>query len=107
MTTLQACLIASAAAAMVLPQVASAQSANQSYCSALSSKYQQFAGFAGSGARPANGPSSGQVNAAMEQCRNGQSAEAIPVLEAALHDANVALPPRVQPALGLAKGPSR
>jgi hypothetical protein len=103
MTTLQTCLIAGAVAAIALPQIASAQSADQRYCSAMSSKYQQFAGFSANRAQPANG----QVNVAMEQCREGQTAQAIPVLEAALHDANVALPPRAQPALGLAKGPSR
>jgi len=107
MRALHAFLITGVTAAIALPQIASAQSANQNYCTALSSKYQQFAGFSGSGAHPANGPSSGQVNVAMEQCRNGQSAEAIPVLEAALHDADVALPPRVQPLLRATKGPSR
>jgi hypothetical protein len=96
MTKLQACLIASAAAVMALPQATAAQSAvDNRYCSALTGK---FAGFL---------VTNNKVIQAIQQCRNGQSAEAIPVLEAALHDANVALPPRVQPALGLAKGPSR
>jgi hypothetical protein len=103
MTTLKAFLIASAAAAIALPQAASAQSADQRYCSAMTSKYQQFAGFAASRAQPAGS----QVNVAMEQCREGQTAEAIPVLEAALRDANVALPPRLQPVLGVSRGPSR
>jgi hypothetical protein len=33
----------------------------------------------------------------MEKCRGGQTAEAIPVLESALKNANVDLPPRRRP----------
>ncbi len=94
MKAFHTCLIAGAT--LSLPMAAAAQSAvDYRYCSALSDKFQGFS------------VTSSRVSQAIAQCHNGQSAEAIPVLEAALHDANVALPPRVQRVQGVAKGPSR
>ncbi len=94
MKAFHVCLIVGAT--FSLPLAAAAQSAaDYRYCSALSDKFQGFT------------VTSSRITQAIEKCRNGKSAEAIPVLEAALHDANVALPPREQAVLGVTKRPFR
>ena len=98
MKAVHICLIA--AAALALPVAALAQSSSDyRYCTALSEKFQGFA--------PASARQQPNVNQAMVQCKEGQSTEAIPVLEAALHDAKLALPTRALPVQGVAKRPSR
>lgn len=86
-------------ASLAMPLTATAQSADVKYCAALIDKYQRQ-----------NIPAKPHVTAAVKKCKAGQTAEAMPVLEAALLDANVDLPPRTtEPAqaLGAARGAKR
>jgi hypothetical protein len=76
--------------AAALPTVASAQSADAKYCSALSDKYQTYA--QDNGGKSHNAPPA-EVAAAMSKCST-DSASAIPVLEGALKAAKVTLPAR-------------
>jgi hypothetical protein len=97
--TLSLCAIAGTA--LALPFSASAQSADAKYCLALANKYQ---GFVGARQTP-----NSSVDVAMARCREGQPAEAIPVLESALRNANVDLPPRdsARTLIGVTRGPRR
>jgi hypothetical protein len=89
MTTITRALIT--ALALTLPFTASAQNSDADYCAALAQKYQKF--FVGTGAHHPNpGPIDGNV--AVEQCKNGNTAAGIPVLEQKLRDAKVDLPKR-------------
>jgi len=72
------------AAAFALPAAAFAQSADQKYCKALSSKYREY---------QRAGSIDGEVAAAMGQC-DSNAAAAIPVLEKHLKAGKVPLPPR-------------
>ena len=90
MTTLSkylACVI------VLLPGVALAQQPNDTaYCSALAQKYQRYIGQ-NEGKRGTRNPDA-SVTKAVGQCTSGQAANAIPVLEKALQDAKLDLPPR-------------
>jgi hypothetical protein len=82
--------IMTACAALALPLAASAQSADTKYCSALSDNYNTY--VLASGGRSHNTASPDVANA-MSKC-SSNAAAAIPVLEKALNDAKVSLPPR-------------
>jgi hypothetical protein len=71
-------------ASLVLPFAAFAQSADAKYCEALSVEYRKLN----------TGSDSGPLAEAMAQCKAGNTAAGIPVLEKALKDAKVTLPPR-------------
>jgi hypothetical protein len=74
-----------------LPAVASAQSADTTYCNALGATYEKYVNNP-SGGR-GNQPASATISEAQRQCA-GNPAAGIPVLERALKDARVSLPPR-------------
>ena len=71
-------------AAVVLPFAAFAQSADAKYCEALSVEYRKLNTASDSGA----------AADAMANCKAGNTAAGIPVLEKALKDQKVTLPPR-------------
>ena len=71
-------------ASLVIPFAALAQSADAKYCAALSAEYRKL--------NPAQ--SSGAEADAMAKCAAGDTATGIPILEKALKDAKVTLPPR-------------
>ena len=78
---------------VALPAVAFAQSSTEAtYCSALAQKYQQYVGQ-NDAKRRAQNPDATMSNAIAE-CGTGKAAHAIPVLEKALKDAKIDLPPR-------------
>jgi len=83
------CLISGLALASIVP--ASAQTKDVTYCQALASKYQEFAGQ-GSGGRH-GGVDDQNVGArlAVDKCKAGDTS-GIPVLEHALRDAKIELP---------------
>lgn len=85
MRTLGICLIASMALA---PFVAFGQSTDAQYCQALVKAY-----TGGGNARGSLQPDNA-IAVAIAQCQEGKPAPAIPVLEQALKDAKVTLPPR-------------
>jgi hypothetical protein len=72
-------------ASLALPVAANAQSSDAAYCEALSRLYAREVGF---------NPGSGDVPIAVAKCKEGDTAAGIPVLEKALKDAKVTLPPR-------------
>ena len=79
--------------AVLLPAVAWAQSSTDaSYCSALAQKYQRYIGQNDAKRRAQNPDAT--MNNAIAECSTGKAAHAIPVLEKALQDAKVDLPPR-------------
>jgi hypothetical protein len=78
-------------AACALPFGATAQSNDAAYCKALIQSYERYVVKTGSHS-PNTGSLDGQV--AMEQCRAGNFAAGIPVLERKLRDAGVELPAR-------------
>jgi hypothetical protein len=90
MKTLYACMIASMA--FGLPSFASAQSPDARYCSALADRYSGFL-VATNRQRPED-PQTVSARAGVEQCRAGNTAVGIPLLESGLHDAGLDLPPR-------------
>jgi hypothetical protein len=77
--------------AVGLPLAASAQTSDAAYCKALAAKYEAFIETR-SGHTQAPGGVDGSV--AVEQCKAGNTAQAIPVLERKLQDAKIALPNR-------------
>ena len=77
--------------ACALPFAASAQSDDAAYCKALIQNYQRYVIKTGSH-NWNTGSLDGQV--AMEQCRAGNTAAGIPVLEQKLRGAGVPLPGR-------------
>lgn len=90
MKTFYACLIASMA--FGLPSFASAQSPDAKYCSALADKY---SGFLAATSRPRQeDPQTVDARAGIEQCRAGNTAVGIPLLESGLRNAGLDLPPR-------------
>jgi hypothetical protein len=105
MKTLHACLIASVA--FGLPSFASAQSPDAKYCSALAKKYSGFL-TATNQQRPAD-PQTVNARAGIEQCRAGNTAVGIPLLESGLHNAGLDLPPRdsAWTFIGVTHGPRR
>ena len=87
-------ILLSTLVAVLLPVATSAQQANDAtYCSALAQKYQRYVGQNTTDARRAQNPDA-TMNNAIAQCSSGNAANAIPVLEKALQDAKVDLPPR-------------
>jgi hypothetical protein len=80
------------AAASVLPVGALGQANDVGYCLALSQKYLAYVGDMSTSRSSSPGSVDAQV--AMEQCKTGNTAAAIPVLEKKLRDARIDLPPR-------------
>jgi hypothetical protein len=78
--------------AIVVPAAAFAQSSDANYCAALTQSYQRYVGQNEAKHRAQNPDAT--VNNAIAQCGSGNAASAIPVLEKALRDAKVELPPR-------------
>jgi hypothetical protein len=77
--------------AVGLPLTASAQVSDATYCRRLSARYEAFVeNMNGHSMQP--GGIDGQV--AVAQCKEGNTAAGIPVLEHKLQDAKVALPNR-------------
>ena len=105
MKTLHACLIAGVA--FSLPFFASAQSPDAKYCSALANKYSGF--LAATNQQRSADPQTVKARAGIEQCRAGNTAVGIPVLELGLHDAGLDLPPRdsTWTFVGVTHGPRR
>jgi hypothetical protein len=77
--------------AVGLPLTASAQVSDATYCRRLTARYQAFVeNMYGHSEQP--GSLDGQV--AKEQCKQGDTADGIPVLERKLQDARINLPSR-------------
>jgi hypothetical protein len=77
--------------AVGLPLTASAQASDATYCRRLIARYEAFVeNMSGHSMQP--GGLDGQV--AIAQCKAGNTAEGIPVLERKLQDAKIALPKR-------------
>ena len=87
-TTLMVC----AAAAVALPVSAFAQSGDDAYCSALAGKYQRYVGD--NLVQHRSQQRDATVDAAITACPTNASAS-IPVIEQALKNAQVSLPPRI------------
>ncbi|MFO1080595.1 MAG: hypothetical protein U1E23_08220 [Reyranellaceae bacterium] len=81
-----------AALAVLAPAVAHAQMSDTDYCNALGQKYQTYVANITTGRDPH--PPTVQVQNAIEQCKTGNTAAAIPFLEQKLKDAKVDLPKR-------------
>ena len=90
MTIRKACLAAVTAASAVT--AVQAQDHDASYCKALAEKYETYLNNMTSGRSPQQDSVDGRV--ALEQCRKGKRAAAIPVLERKLRNAKIDLPPR-------------
>jgi hypothetical protein len=80
------------AVAALMPFGVSAQTSDANYCRALSQKYEAYISSKTMGRTPGQGTVDGSV--AIEQCKAGNTAAGIPVLEQKLRDARVDLPPR-------------
>jgi hypothetical protein len=80
------------AVAALMPFGVSAQTSDANYCRALSQKYEAYISSKTMGRTPGQGTVDGSV--AIEQCKAGNTARGIPVLEQKLRDARVDLPPR-------------
>jgi len=78
--------------AFLLPTAALAQKGDAAYCSALAGKYQRYIGQDEAAHRARNPMAT--INNAISDCSSGKAASAIPVLEKALQDAKIELPPR-------------
>ena len=78
--------------AVSLALVGPAQADDAAYCSALIEKYYRYVIKMYGGHSPNTGSLDGQV--AVEQCRAGNTAAGIPVLEQKLRDSRVELPAR-------------
>ena len=81
-----------AALATASPLIASAQTSDAAYCQALAQKYQVYVSNMAVGRSPGSGTIDGTV--AIEQCKAGNTAAGIPVLEQKLRDARIELPRR-------------
>ena len=75
---------------IMVPTAVVAQSSDASYCAALAQKYQQYVGQNEAKHRAQNP----DANNAIAQCKSGNVGSAIRILEKALQDAKVDLPPR-------------
>ena len=80
------------ALAAVLPFGASAQTSDADYCRALTQKYETYVSNMSVGRSAGSGTIDASV--AISQCRDGNTASGIPVLEKRLRDARIDLPPR-------------
>ena len=79
--------------AVLISTAASAQPmSDAAYCLALSEKYETLIAPRSMGQSPINDTVDGRV--AVEQCKAGNTAAAIPVLEQRLRNARIELPPR-------------
>ena len=78
--------------AFLLPTAALAQSGDAAYCASLAEKYQRYIGQDEAAHRSRNPIAA--INNAISDCNSGKAASAIPVLERALRDAKIDLPPR-------------
>jgi hypothetical protein len=85
-------LILFASSVLLIPAAASAQTSDVDYCKALTEKYQTYVTSENSGHSPRPAPV--DVQNAMEQCRTGNTAAGIPVLEQRLRAARIDLPKR-------------
>ena len=83
------CLIS--ALAVSLPSATSAQSTDAKYCSDLSEKYERYLSM---NASRGGQPQSLDAKVAVQKCASGDTAYAIPILEKALKNARLDLPPR-------------
>lgn len=81
-----------AAFVFAVPLAASAQGNDAAYCQALSDKYRTYVANMTSGRSPM--PEPADVKVAAEQCKSGNPAAGIAVLEQKLHNAKISLPPR-------------
>ncbi len=79
-------------ASIGLPLTAFAQSADVKYCAALADKYNDFVGQDDLGKGKTNNPV--RVDVAIEKCKSGD-VSGIQMLEQALKNARVTLPPRL------------
>jgi hypothetical protein len=89
-------LMLAIAVGLAFPLTASAQSASQSdlaYCKALSDLYMRYIGRDESSPGE-RGQKSAEGNIAVMQCRQGNAAASIPVLEKKLTNNRFTLPPR-------------
>ena len=80
------------ALAALLPFGASAQTSDADYCRALTQKYETYVSNMSVGRSAGSGTIDASV--AISQCRDGNTASGIPVLEKRLRDARIDLPPR-------------
>ncbi|MBN9086324.1 MAG: hypothetical protein J0J01_05410 [Reyranella sp.] len=78
-------------AGALLPVAASAQQADSAYCAALATQYQRYVGDSAAAHRGQQRDAT--VDTAITQCSTN-SATAIPVIEKALKNARIDLPPR-------------
>lgn len=84
------CLAAMMAA--LLPLAASAQANDAAYCTALTDKYETYLVSMSTGKSPM--PESADGRIAVNDCKMGNTAKGIPVLEQKLRNARIDLPPR-------------
>ena len=80
-----------AAMAALLPFGASAQTSDADYCKALTQKYETYVSNMSVGRSAGSGTIDASV--AISQCKDGNTAAGIPVLEKRLRDARIDLPP--------------
>jgi len=79
------------ALAALLPFGASGQTTDADYCRALTQKYETYIFNLSVGRSAGSGTIDASV--AIAQCKDGNTAAGIPVLERKLHDARIDLPP--------------
>jgi hypothetical protein len=105
MKTLYACMAVSVA--FGLPSFASAQSPDAKYCSALADKYSGF--LAATKQQRLEDPQTVSAREGIAQCRAGNTAVGIPLLESGLRNAGLDLPPRASAwtFIGVTHGPKR
>jgi hypothetical protein len=80
------------AVSVLIPFGASAQATDADYCRALTQKYETYVANKSVGHTAGSPTIDGSV--AISQCKDGNTAAGIPVLERKLRDARVDLPPR-------------
>ena len=80
------------AAVVLMPLAASAQMNDAAYCKALTQKHEIYISNMSVGRSPGAGTVDGNV--AIEQCKAGNTAAGIPILEKKLRDARIDLPAR-------------
>jgi hypothetical protein len=78
--------------AVGLPLTASAQTSDAAYCKALTARYEAFVDYMNG---HSNQPGGVDGSVAVEQCKEGNTAAGIPVLERKLQDAKIGLPKRI------------
>jgi hypothetical protein len=86
------CFTLFASVAVLMPMAAFAQMSDADYCRALTQRYQTYVANIATGHNP--NPAPVEVQNAIEQCKAGNTAAGIPVLEQRLRDAKVDLPKR-------------